>query len=130
MRRIMMTLAMLGLLVAASVAVAATARNINPQEASALLEQRPNVYLLDVRTPEEYGQFRLANSHLIPIDQITRRLGELPKDRPIVVYCAVGSRSAQVFNYLARGGYAEVYNLDGGIYAWMQRGYPVLKGKP
>lgn len=130
MRRSTMILAMLLMLVATSVAIAATARNVNPQEASALLVQRPDVYLLDVRTPEEYGQFHLANAHLIPIDQITRRLGELPKDRPIVVYCAVGSRSAQVFNYLARGGYPEVYNLDGGIYAWMQRGFPVLKGKP
>lgn len=130
MRRSTMILAMLWLLVAASVAVAATARNIDPQEASALLGQRPDVYLLDVRTPEEFGQFRLAHAHLIPIDQIAGRLGELPKNRPIVVYCAVGSRSAQVFNYLARGGYPEVYNLAGGIYAWMQRGYPVLKGKP
>jgi rhodanese-related sulfurtransferase len=59
-----------------------------------------------------------------------QRLGELPMDRPILVYCAVGSRSAQVFNFLARRGYPEVYNLDGGIYAWAQRGYPVLQGKP
>jgi rhodanese-related sulfurtransferase len=73
---------------------------------------------------------RLADAHLIPIDQVTRRLGEIPKDRPVIIYCAVGSRSAQVFNFLARQGYQEVYNLDGGIYAWAQSGYPILRGRP
>lgn len=113
-----------------SLAVAAITRNVDPQEALALLKQRQDIYLLDVRTPEEYQQFRLANAHLIPIDQVTRRLAELPKDRPILVYCAVGSRSSQVFNFLARRGYAEIYNLDGGIYAWAQRGYPIVQGQP
>jgi phage shock protein E len=74
--------------------------------------------------------FALEGARLIPIDQLTRRIAELPKDRPILVYCAVGSRSAQVVNYLARQGYPEIYNLDGGIFAWAQGGYPVLKGGP
>lgn len=114
----------------ASAAAAAVARNVTPQDAYALLKQRQNLYLLDVRTPEEYQQARLANAHLIPIDQVVQRLQELPRDQPILVYCAVGSRSAQVFNFLARRGYPEVYNLDGGIYAWAQRGFPVLQGRP
>jgi rhodanese-related sulfurtransferase len=118
------------LLCGVSLAAAAVTRNIDSDGAFALLKQRPDIYLLDVRTPEEYRQFRLANARLIPIDQVTRRLTELPRDRPILVYCAVGSRSAQVFNFLARRGYAEVYNLDGGIYAWAQRGYPILQGRP
>lgn len=130
MRQSISALAALLVLVAASLAMAATARNIGPQEAAALMGRNQNVYLLDVRTPQEYEQFRLANAHLIPIDQVVRRLGEIPKNRPILVYCAVGSRSAQVFNFLAREGYGEVYNLEGGIYAWAQRGYPVLQGKP
>lgn len=128
MRQSIMILAAGLLLAFASLAAAAVARNIDSPGAVALLKQRQDVYLLDVRTPEEYRQFRLANAHLIPIDQVMQRLGELPKDRPILVYCAVGSRSAQVFNYLARRGYPEVYNLDGGIYAWAQRGYPILQG--
>lgn len=114
---------------AATLAVAGVARNVTPQDAHTLLKERRDVYLLDVRTVEEYQQFRLADAHLIPIDQLGRRLAELPKDRPILVYCAVGSRSAQVFNFLARRGYAEVYNLSGGIYAWAQRGYPVQRGR-
>lgn len=123
-------LALLLLCATAVLTIAAVVRNISAQDALALLKERRDVFLLDVRTPEEYQQARLAGAHLIPIDQLARRLSELPSDRPILVYCAVGSRSAQVFNFLARRGYPEVYNLDGGIYAWAMRGYPTLQGRP
>lgn len=118
------------LLVLPAVGEAAVARNLSPVDAVALTGQRSDLYLLDVRTPGEYRQFRLDGARLIPIDQLARRLAELPRDRPILVYCAVGSRSAQVVNYLARQGYPELYNLYGGIYAWAQGGYPVLQGGP
>jgi len=127
MRRLTMLLAAVALFVGASLAVAAVARNVAPPDAKALLTQRPQVFLLDVRTPEEYRQARLDGATLIPVDQVSRRLTEIPRDRPVLVYCAVGSRSAQVFNFLARRGYAEVYNLDGGIYAWASQGYPIRR---
>lgn len=130
MRRLMIALSLGALLVGAALAAAAVVRNVSPPDAFALFKERQNLYLLDVRTPAEYLQVRLAGAHLIPIDQVMQRLGELPKDRPILVYCAVGSRSAQVLNLLARRDYAEIYNLDGGITAWAQRGYPVLQGQP
>ena len=109
---------------------AAVARNLSPQEASGLLEKRSDLFLLDVRTPGEYQQARLKNARLIPIDQLVKRLAEVPKNRPVLVYCAVGSRSAQAVSYLARRGYPELYNLNGGIYAWAQKGYPFLQGRP
>ena len=109
---------------------AAVARNLTPTEAFSLRGERSDLYLLDVRTLGEYQQTRLEGARLIPIGQFAKRLNEVPKDRPILVYCAVGSRSAQVVNYLARQGYPEIYNLYGGIYAWAQKGYPVLRGGP
>lgn len=109
---------------------AASARNVSPDDAYSMVSKDDNLYLLDVRTPGEFQQARLEGARLIPIDQLVNRLTELPKDRPILVYCAVGSRSAQVVNYLARHGYAEVYNLYGGIYSWAQKGYPILQGWP
>ena len=109
---------------------AAVARNLSPEEASAMVEQRGDLFLLDVRTPGEYQQARLDGARLIPIDQFVKRLAEVPRDRPVLVYCAVGSRSAQVVNYLARQGYPEIYNLYGGIYAWAQQGLPILQGGP
>jgi rhodanese-related sulfurtransferase len=125
MRRLTVVLTALVLFAGSSLAVSAVARNVAPADAMALLTQRQQVFLLDVRTAEEYRQARLDGATLIPIDQVVRRLAEIPRDRPVLVYCAVGSRSAQVFNFLARRGYAEVYNLDGGIYAWAAQGYPV-----
>lgn len=119
------------LLLAIPVCAGATvARNVSPEDAYGLVNNNDNLYLLDVRTPGEFQQARLEGAQLIPIDQLVNRISELPKDRPILVYCAVGSRSAQVVNYLARRGYPELYNLYGGIYSWAQRGYPVLRGGP
>jgi phage shock protein E len=111
-------------------AEAATARNVSPEEAYSMVVKHDSLYLLDVRTPGEFQQARLEGAKLIPIGQLLNRLPEVPKDRPILVYCAVGSRSAQVVNYLARQGYPEVYNLYGGIYSWAQKGYPILQGGP
>ncbi len=117
-------------LISPAFAVAAVAKNVNPDAAFSLLDQRGDLFLLDVRTPGEYQQARLEGARLIPIDQLVKRIAELPKDRPILVYCAVGSRSAQVVNYLARRGFSELYNLYGGIYSWAQKGYPILQGAP
>ena len=127
MRRPFLLLAAVALLAGGSLAIGAVARNISPLDAMALLTQRQQLFLLDVRTPEEYRQARLDGAHLIPVDQVVRRLAEIPRDRPVLVYCAVGSRSAQVFNYLARQGYPEVYNLEGGIYEWAAQGYPIRR---
>lgn len=118
------------LLTCATVALASVPQNLSAVQAREMLEKNDQVYLLDVRTFQEYSQIRLAGANLIPIDQLLRRIAELPKDRPILVYCAVGSRSTQVMNYLAKIGYGPVYNLNGGIWAWQLRGYPVLKGGP
>lgn len=109
---------------------AAVAQNVMPDAAYSLVKQRGDLFLLDVRTLGEYQQARLDGARLIPIDQLVKRLAEVPRNRPILVYCAVGSRSAQVVNYLARRGYPELYNLSGGIYAWAQQGLPVLQGGP
>jgi rhodanese-related sulfurtransferase len=130
MRRQLLFCFLLLQIVMPACAEAAIARNLTPPEAFNMVGQRSDLYLLDVRTPGEYQQARLKGAQLIPIDQFARRLAEVPRNRPILVYCAVGSRSAQVVNYLARQGFAEIYNLYGGIYSWEQTGFPVLKGKP
>ncbi len=113
-----------------SSALAAQVRDISPAEARELMGATPAPFLLDVRTPGEFMQVRIAGAKLIPIDQLIARLGEIPQNRPLLIYCAVGSRSSQVAGYLAQKGYAEVYNMSGGIMGWQVRGYPVLQGAP
>ncbi len=111
-------------------AAAEQVQNISAVQARELLEQDQQPFLLDVRTPQEYFEVRMAAANLIPIDQIRNRRAEIPAQKPILVYCAVGSRSSQVANYLAREGYGPVYNLYGGIWAWQLRNFPVEKGAP
>lgn len=111
-------------------ALAAPVRDFSPAEARELLSNNPKTFLLDVRTAGEFMQARIDGARLIPIDQVVARLGEIPQNRPVLVYCAVGSRSSQVAGYLARQGYAEVYNMSGGIMGWQVRGYPILRGAP
>lgn len=110
--------------------VTAAVRGLSPGEATDLLQANPRVFVLDVRTLGEYQQARLQAARLIPIDQVLGRLAEIPADQPILVYCAVGSRSSQVAEFLDRQGYGEVYNLFGGIWGWRLRGLPVLTGGP
>lgn len=115
------------LLLAAVTQAGAAERDISSREAKAILDKNKAVYLLDVRTPQEYSQARLAGSVLIPISDFERRVNEVPKNRPVLVYCAVGSRSKPVANFLARRGNADVYNMTDGIVGWYRNGYPVSR---
>lgn len=74
--------------------------------------------LLDVRQPGEYGAGHLAGAILIPLKELLDRLGELDKERPVIVYCAIGGRSKVAAQLLAGQGFASVYNMAGGIKAW------------
>jgi len=102
-------------------------RDIGSRDAKALLDKNRNIYLLDVRTPQEYSQARLAGSVLIPIGEFERRVNEVPKNRPVLVYCAVGSRSKPVADYLSRRGNKEVYNMTDGIVGWYRNGFPISR---
>lgn len=124
MKRVVLVLLMIAALVTQ---VRAAERNISARDARALLDSNKNIYLLDVRTPQEYSQGRLAGSVLIPIGEFGRRVGEVPKNRVIVVYCAVGSRSKPVAGFLAQEGYKEVYNMTDGIVGWYRNGFPIQR---
>ncbi len=76
-------------------------------------------FLLDVREPAEYEQARIGGATLVPLGTLPQRLGELPKDRTIVVYCRSGRRSAQAVAFLRENGFDAVQNLTGGMNAWL-----------
>lgn len=72
--------------------------------------------LLDVRTPEEYAGGHIDGARNVPVDALSGALATLPKDKPIVVYCAAGVRAARAAQLLADNGF-DARNL-GGISAW------------
>jgi rhodanese-related sulfurtransferase len=112
---------------AGTLALAAAAKDVSSAEAKAIIDKAKNVFILDVRSEQERSQGYIPGSQLIPIDTIERRLAEVPKNRPIVVYCAVGSRSRAVAQGLSRLGYAEIYNMRDGIMGWYRSGYPIQR---
>ena len=68
--------------------------------------------LLDVRQPAEYESSRIPGAKLVPLPELTDRMGEIDKEKPVVVYCAIGGRSRAASQLLAGGGFNEVYNLS------------------
>ena len=76
--------------------------------------------LVDVREPHEWAISDLSGSMKVPLGTLPQRLGELPKDAEIVVYCRTGGRSANAVQFLRQRGYEKVYNLTGGINHWAE----------
>jgi adenylyltransferase/sulfurtransferase len=77
-------------------------------------------FLLDVREPWEWavGNLEALGARLIPVGELEGRVEEVPRDRPVVVYCRVGERSLTAARRLLDAGWTEVWNLAGGIQAW------------
>ena len=92
--------------------------DVTPDEVAARIARGEDVLLLDVRTPMEWSIVRLDGAVLIPMNEIPARLGEIARDRAVVVYCHHGPRSSMVTRYLREHGFPAAANLDGGIDAW------------
>jgi rhodanese-related sulfurtransferase len=101
---------------------------ITPAQAYAKYQQ--GAFFLDVRSQEEWDQFHIADSTLIPLDQLQNRLSELPKDKDIVVVCLSGHRSLSGTAILQQAGFTRVSCLSGGLQAWTSAGYPVQGNAP
>jgi adenylyltransferase/sulfurtransferase len=76
--------------------------------------------LLDVREPAEWEAARIEGARLVPLGQLEGRLAEIEdwKQRRVVVHCRSGARSAKAAKLLQEHGFADVWNLAGGIQAW------------
>ena len=88
---------------------------------------RPAI-LLDVRELDEFRNVRVEGSLFIPMSQLGVRLQDVPKDRPVLVMCASGSRSQNVTAYLLQQGWEDVGSVAGGIDGWQRLGLPVKRG--
>jgi sulfur-carrier protein adenylyltransferase/sulfurtransferase len=100
---------------------------VRPEALAELLRAHPGeAVLLDVREPDEREVARIEPSLHIPMNDLSARLADVPKDKRIIVYCHHGGRSLMVASYLEGQGYQNLGNLDGGIDAWSRKVDPSM----
>jgi rhodanese-related sulfurtransferase len=105
--------------------------SIDAVEAERRLREDPGRPLLvDVREMNEFEEVRAPGAVLVPMSTFAARAGELPKDRPLMVMCHLGGRSAAAAGFLLRSGWSDVVNVTGGMDAWERGGLPVRRGTP
>jgi rhodanese-related sulfurtransferase len=93
--------------------------------AEAAKKRDAGAFILDVRTVEEWNDYHVPGSTLIPLAELGSRIGEVPKDQEVVVVCRSGNRSATGRDLLLKAGYPQVTSLAGGLQTWRNAGKPV-----
>lgn len=91
---------------------------ISPAEVWRKMQAGEDFILLDVRSPQEFAEGRLAQSTLIPLGALRKRLAEVPKGKEIVAFCKVSLRGYEAAQILKAAGYQDVKVLDGGLSMW------------
>jgi len=102
--------------------------NIDAKKFKALSEKGDGI-ILDVRTTEEINQGHIKNASFIDFydTEFKNKLDMMRKDVPVFVYCKVGGRSSQAAEMMMKSGFKKVYQLDGGIMAWQQNNFEIVK---
>lgn len=100
---------------------------ITPSELNDKLKFGKHPLIVDVRQPDEFRHVRIKGAKLIPLNEIYKRINELPKGRELVCVCDSGSRSKSAAKILAKEGFV-VFDMQGGMTAWKQAKLPVQKG--
>lgn len=107
---------------------AAVSKDVTADEAAALLKKRPDALVVDVRTPDEFAEGHIAGAKNVDFlgDHFEKGIAALPSDKPLIVHCAAGNRSAQAVAKIAALQKAhEVYHLKSGFNGWKSAGKPV-----
>jgi rhodanese-related sulfurtransferase len=106
-------------------------REVSPGEATAIQSDPPDdLVVLDVRTPEEFAEGHLDGAIQIDFydDDFAEQLLDLDTDVPYLIYCRSGNRSGQTRAMMRGIGFTDVADLDGGVLAWTEAGYPLVSG--
>jgi len=90
---------------------------VSPKDLKKRIDAGENLFILDVREPFEY-QIANIGGVLIPQNDVAQRIGEIDRNRELVVHCKAGGRSQRIAEYLKQSGFPRVENLAGGILAW------------
>ena len=98
---------------------------VSVDEARRKLDAR-EALLIDVRERDEWQSGHVKGAKHIPLGELGARLGEIPRDREVLLLCRSGGRSGRATQLLQAQGFTRACNVEGGIMAWTGRGYPVV----
>jgi rhodanese-related sulfurtransferase len=100
---------------------------VTVEELKAKIDKGEAPTIVDVREPSEWQICRIEGATLIPLGKLPQKMSELDRTAEMVVLCKMGGRSARAVAFLRQQGFENVYNLDGGILAWIDRVDPTLR---
>ncbi len=114
--------------VSADAQQAASGSTISAAELKTMLDTGENIFLVDVREPNEHEIVSIPGAVLIPKDKFLtgEALSQLPQDRRIVLHCKSGARSAEVLAVVKNAGFADAVHVGGGVLAWVSQVDPAL----
>ena len=100
--------------------------SLSPEEFNSKMKNATNAILIDVRTDSEISDGIISGAKVITYDDsFTNKIGGLPKDAPIFVYCTKAKRSEKAATILRKEGFKNVYQLSGGLDAWREAKMPI-----
>jgi rhodanese-related sulfurtransferase len=107
-------------------------QDVTVDEAKKLIDINDNIFIIDVRTQQEYDEGHVPGSILMPVDEFEKTVseGEILPGKTVLIYCQSGNRSSRAADILSKTGYnyvedQSVNNMLGGFSEWQSKGYPV-----
>jgi hydroxyacylglutathione hydrolase len=101
---------------------------ISANDLKAMLDRKEDITVLDVRKQKEWEEGHIEGAMHIFVGHLMDKLSQIPKEKPTGVHCSAGYRSGLASSILLRAGYSDVYNVAGGINAWISSGLPIIRG--
>ncbi|QKT03659.1 rhodanese-like domain-containing protein [Ectothiorhodospiraceae bacterium 2226] len=103
-------------------------QDLEPSDAVKMIN-RENAVVVDVRDQGEWNTGHILGAKHVPLGELPQRLKKLEKfkDKPLIVNCRSGARSARACAQLRKAGFEKVYNLKGGVTGWLNAGFPLTK---
>jgi len=118
----LLVLASLAVLAAALSGCSSVPDQLTPAET--LEAKNDGALIVDIRESEGFEQFHIPGSVNIPLDELTSRLDEIPRDQHVILVCALGRTSYAARDILLERGYTSISSMLGGMTAWYDSGYP------
>jgi hydroxyacylglutathione hydrolase len=98
---------------------------LSVHQLKSILDRRESLTIIDTRGDEEWKSGHIEGALHIYVGHLEQRLSEIPRDKPVVVYCKTGRRAGLSASILLRGGFSSVYNVPGSVTAWVAAGFPL-----